>query len=426
MINILYGPPGTGKTTELMRLMKESDVPFNRIALVAFSKKAADEAKERIHTQFGVPLADLTHIQTIHSMCFHALRVNREQMMDAAKYRDFGKKSGFILTGHNKAEDGLNYSDDDFIGLEQLYRNNRKQCERELDLIDTDKFVQYMKLYKQYKSTLRFMDFTDLLEQYLKDELCENVDIAFVDEAQDLTTLQWRVVFQAFKEVDQLYIAGDDDQSIYGFQGADNDVFINLKGNTRTLERSYRLPQVLVDKAKDITSLIAHRVPKLYHGLDKEGSYNYIAQLDEIHFKPTESYYLLARINCFLKDYINWCIDNKYIFKLKGQPYVTPTEYKRFLAGEDLGDTQKMLYCYMVLDTHQSGKEPFINISTIHAVKGGEADNVVIRTDITKASMLQMNMDEDIEHRIFYVAVTRAKKNVYVMLPTRKYNYEFL
>ena len=70
MINILYGPPGTGKTTELMRLMKESGVPFNRIALVAFSKKAADEAKERIHTQFGVPLADLTHIQTIHSMCF--------------------------------------------------------------------------------------------------------------------------------------------------------------------------------------------------------------------------------------------------------------------------------------------------------------------------------------------------------------------
>ena len=77
-------------------------------------------------------------------------------------------------------------------------------------------------------------------------------------------------------------------------------------------------------------------------------------------------------------------------------------------------------------DTHQSEKEPFINISTIHAVKGGEADNVVIRTDITKASMLQMNMDEDIEHRIFYVAVTRAKKNVYVMLPTQKYNYEFL
>ena len=55
-------------------------------------------------------------------------------------------------------------------------------------------------------------------------------------------------------------------------------------------------------------------------------------------------------------------------------------------------------------------KHPRIKVSTIHSMKGGESDNVLVITDLSYASWKQYQKNPSVEHRVFYVAVTRAKK----------------
>ena len=67
-------------------------------------------------------------------------------------------------------------------------------------------------------------------------------------------------------------------------------------------------------------------------------------------------------------------------------------------------------------------KQPRIRISTIHAAKGAEADNVILFTDITHKVFNNYQRDPDDETRVFYVGMTRAKKRLYLIEPTtRKY-----
>jgi superfamily I DNA/RNA helicase len=59
--------------------------------------------------------------------------------------------------------------------------------------------------------------------------------------------------------------------------------------------------------------------------------------------------------------------------------------------------------------------DPRIVVSTIHGSKGGEADNVIVFSDLTPAADKQMRDDPDDIHRVFYVAVTRAKENLFII-----------
>lgn len=431
-ISMIYGPPGTGKTHTLIDILEKevrNGTPLHQIAFVAFSKKAAHEAQDRVKQHFLCDEKDMVHIRTIHSMTFRAVKASAQQMMDPAKYRDFGTKSGFSLKGYYSVDEGFTSKDDDFIGIEQLYRNNRRYCDRILDGIDHKRFLMYMQLYRKYKDTFRYLDFTDLLDLYIQKDCHENVRIAIIDEAQDLTTLQWRVVMQAFRDVERMHIAGDDDQAIFSWAGADLDAFLRLKGESKILDYSYRLPELLVYKAAGLTKLIKNRVPKSYHGRKADAKYEHVSDIREVDIKEGESYYLLARNNYLLKRYVEWCLDEGVLFKLKGKNYLTKTEVNQVKSGRDLGDwdEEKLVYINKLVGNGINiDDEPLINISTVHQVKGGEADNVVIMMDISHGVQKQLEWDEDSEHRVFYVGISRAKASVTVVLPSSKYNYPYL
>tara|TARA_Y100000022_G_C13128255_1_gene319146 strand:- start:54 stop:674 length:621 start_codon:yes stop_codon:yes gene_type:complete len=75
----------------------------------------------------------------------------------------------------------------------------------------------------------------------------------------------------------------------------------------------------------------------------------------------------------------------------------------------------------MLANDEKFSQTPRIILSTIHGAKGGEADNVLILPDITKSAMDNNDVDPDELHRLFYVAVTRAKKSLHILEPR---NYE--
>ena len=69
-------------------------------------------------------------------------------------------------------------------------------------------------------------------------------------------------------------------------------------------------------------------------------------------------------------------------------------------------------------------KKPRIELSTIHAAKGGECENVVLLTDLTKTTMEAYEKNPDDENRLFYVGATRTKENLHIINP-KNYNKNF-
>jgi superfamily I DNA/RNA helicase len=66
-----------------------------------------------------------------------------------------------------------------------------------------------------------------------------------------------------------------------------------------------------------------------------------------------------------------------------------------------------------------------VNINTIHGVKGGEANHVIIISDMSKRTYIEMQKDYDSEHRVAFVALTRAIERVTIVMPQSKFSYPY-
>ena len=433
--DIYYASAGVGKTTQLLNIIDEhlkAGVKPERIAFVTFTRKGAEVARLRTSQRFGIPIGKLEHFRTIHSMCFRALNKTKDNMMGDMQYAEFGRECGYSFGNlHLNYAEGIDWyetKDQRLIAAEQLYRTNKPYCERVLyDKVDWKDLVDYMRLYSQYKKATGYCDFTDLLEEYIRKDLCEDVDVVCLDEMQDSSLLQWHVVMKAFRNAEHIYVAGDDKQAIYQFAGASPEVLINLKGTQHVLDVTYRVPSVILEYANNIAGLITNSHHAECKSVKTGGSVEFIVGLDEIEIDPSKSYFMLARNNKFLKIYTTWCQKNGIPYMLKGVPCFSSTDKFEYKEGTtDQWPKSKVEFAKKCDERGLFFSEPFINISTIHGVKGDEADVVVLMPDMAKSAACQLDMDEDSEHRVFYVGVTRAKEKLYVMENQTRLFYPYL
>ena len=105
--------------------------------------------------------------------------------------------------------------------------------------------------------------------------------------------------------------------------------------------------------------------------------------------------------------YIQECIDDHGL-------QTEDVWYKAF-AGLDT-ETENYIR-NMLANKEKISQTPRITLSTIHGAKGGEADNVLLLPDITKSAADHDDINPDELHRLFYVAVTRAKKSLHILEP---------
>ena len=101
-VNIILGPPGTGKTTTLLNIVDEaieSGTPPERIAYLAFTRKAAYEAQERAMARFGIDENRLPFFRTLHSLAFRQLGIQRDEVMTESHYRKLGRTLGVEFRG---------------------------------------------------------------------------------------------------------------------------------------------------------------------------------------------------------------------------------------------------------------------------------------------------------------------------------------
>lgn len=139
---------------------------------------------------------------------------------------------------------------------------------------------QFLDAYYDYKDRAGKIDFTDMLEKaHGKGAL--PVRIMFVDESQDWSKRQWKIIDEWSKNCKYLYMAGDDDQSIYSFMGGDEYGFLDHDADEfKILDRSYRCPETIGQVAERIISRVSKRQEKDVSWNGEGGQIKRIPDLD--------------------------------------------------------------------------------------------------------------------------------------------------
>lgn len=456
VVKLIFGPPGTGKTTKLLSILEKELETYSieNIAYVSFTREGVYQGKSRAKEKLDVPYNQMIYFRTLHSIAFKEIGMKRVDVIDKKMYKIFSDKMGMNFTGYYTEE--FRHNDDRYLFFSILHRNNPKVAINYMYDMDetTLRFVQVN--YKRFKQAYKIFDYTDMIELFIEKNKHLPVKVAIIDEAQDLTSLQWNMIWVAFRKADKIYIAGDDDQAIYEWSGADVEYFLKIKGDMEILNKSYRLPNRILNFSKSISSLITHRVNKHYEGLEKEGKIYFIENLEELNLEDGKTWMFLSRNRCFLNPIETFIREKGLVYKKNDELSIKQEDVKainlytkvsKTMIMNDIEnitlkkylkenidlrkpwyesfkwDADKIMYYRDIIGKKTNIKECRIRIETIHSVKGDEADNVVVTTDVTKQVYYNLTFNGDSEHRVFYVACTRTKENLYILLGQNHYQY---
>ena len=332
MKTIILGPPGPGKTTTLLNLVDEfikDGVRPKQIGYFSFTKKAANEAANRAADKFNLDKeTDLENFRTLHSFAFHKLGMVKEKMMQPEDYREFGEKCGIpIKTAKFSTDDGTFNSDNEYLTIINTARVKRMDLLEYYDsrqnILDIERSTLYLlsEELKKFKKEKGLKDFTDLLEDFIDKDIQPTFEVLFIDEAQDLSKIQWEMVRVLWSNAKKTYIAGDDDQAIFKWAGADVDHFIALKeevDDIKTLNQSYRIPGGPIHKlSQKIIGKVQNRFNKEYKPRSEAGilkRYSDITQVD----MSQGNWLILSSANHFLEDAKDLCEIQGWYYQYRG------------------------------------------------------------------------------------------------------------
>jgi superfamily I DNA/RNA helicase len=280
----LIGPPGTGKTTSLARNIElaRKKHGLGGVLVVSFTKAAAKEIGGRVGTK-GTKDGDGIRnkmVGTLHSIVFQELGLAGDDIADI-KIKDFNKHLFEINMPRFQLSDP-DEEKDDIMNFKEKYPADaywasiqKKRARMQNVLLWNQNEQGLYSAWCDWKKENALFDFTDSIEMAIEKRIPppDGTKVIFVDEGQDFTKLQMTLIRRWINSpgVEQCVIAFDDDQSIYGFAGADPDAIIGRKipeSNKRILKQSYRVPQKIHEFSTRWIEKVKNREPKEYNFRD--------------------------------------------------------------------------------------------------------------------------------------------------------------
>ena len=311
--------------------------------------------------------------------------------------------------------------------------------------------------------------------------------------------LQWAMILKFINQAERVYIAGDDDQEIFDWAGAESLFFKNLEGQSKVLNKSYRVPKLIADKSKKLIERISPelREQKQWEAVHEGGNIHYLDNEKFINYKLEGSYYFLATCGYMLDNVVRTLRQHGMFYKkfktlsIKEEVIYAINTWKKIQeGGEVYADSIKNLFNFMstrnkkkpygalktgakqfknldidakynydglcnlglvldkdvpwheALDTVNAGdrtyiekvmernininSEPQITVNTIYGVKGGEADNVILFSNISPSAQAALRENINDLRKVFYTGMTRARKNLFITRNDRGYVFKEL
>jgi len=292
----IAGPPGTGKTTKLVEIyykhLVEEYSPTD-IIVISHTNTAADHIREKIYADESI---DDFQKKTGHEI-FHRVKQSKasleENVTTVHKFcKNRVKGKAFLIEDYDilktlypmfdkytsnkkfNSVQGL-FAIHPFFRFMSFARDNGKEVleyyrsltfeEKEDYQYTAEELIKMEEDYIKFKTnekingrTTKIIDFQDMVEDFYNnkeesEKLCKDIKVLIVDEAQDSSVIQRKAEEVMSKNVDYFYKAGDPDQAIFEFAGADPDSFHREFADPEIeLEQGYRCPRVINEYCKKI------------------------------------------------------------------------------------------------------------------------------------------------------------------------------
>lgn len=497
----IFGPPGTGKTTRLLTLLDETikgGVDPSEIAYFTHTRSMTEEAIARVMAS-GKLKKDCGWFRTSHSAANKLTGLAWGDIWSSTEDWIALHEAGYPCSGafYDQELEANDYSTWDVTHFVYgVIRARRQplpegiaQFNKEHHKLSLGAVEDFAYTYERVKQERGKKDFADMIEMVIDGDFDVPFKVLFIDEAQDFSRMQWEMIRKLMPHLDKLYIAGDDDQSIFPFTGSDPFGFLDFPADTiEVLEQSYRVPHLIGRAADRVIARVQRRQEKVVKWTTGQGIPLYPAitrfdlplaqwaqgdkdvmilcrhrrmvkhvrgQLEELGLpskldgkssdsKVTE----IAIIYHDLKSGREVSqADAARLLWWKGKKQAADTMRKRkarpmAMADVDL-DFDANWVSYLSKSKVQTTElfklrkqlikngidavrgAPKIDVSTYHSAKGREADIVVCLSDCSQAVVKAQNRDPDTEIRLAYVGLTRAKETVMV-LPPGKTGFEMV
>lgn len=262
------GPPGTGKTTYLSERVRDAADKYGGGAVVVASltKAAAAEVAGR-----KTPLP-ARNIGTLHSHAYQAMKrpVVAETSAGLKSWNEWVSVPSMRIDLKHAVDPEHVASEPmpmDSDGAAMLNTCNIMRQQMIDSKYWSPRAQRFYTKWCEWKASSAFVDFTDLIEYALEHEtpLAQKPAVLMIDEAQDMSKLEFALAMMWGAQCDWVMVVGDADQNLYEWRGSHPEAFTSLEAmEVRTLDQSYRVPQAVHAVAVAWIERISGREPVAY------------------------------------------------------------------------------------------------------------------------------------------------------------------
>jgi DNA helicase-2/ATP-dependent DNA helicase PcrA len=295
---IIFAGAGSGKTRVIVHRIKnmlDHKIPGHSIVAVTFTNKSANEMKERLKTLVDRQKLRGMVISTFHSLGNRILQKEIGVLGYRKPYTILDETDRLQVLRNIYKELGLNPDDvknQNILFLISLAKNSNKKIENWIEEnefyfleLNKDTFYEIYHLYHKFLYSLNSIDFDDLIILPIKifknySEILEKYQRKYkyflVDEFQDTNPLQYELLKLLSNHTRNVCVVGDDDQSIYGWRGADVSIIQNFKkdypdATIVILNKNYRSTQIIIDAAYSVIKNNLRRIEKKVVSVNQNG-----------------------------------------------------------------------------------------------------------------------------------------------------------